>query len=178
MPHTFQDKEGTEWTLSIDLQKAMEIEDHNFAHAFGETREDGQDPVHKISFIDPDKELFTEWITNRRFCLDMIWILVRDIAKEKNIPNMLEFAKRFDGSSFRNARVALWEELPNFFPDQETSLRASISAVSNMEKMLDEKGAELLRLGMDPEKMKQVIERESKKLLAEFEKELSGNAST
>lgn len=132
--HTFKDKDGMEWNVELNLGNALKIEAHDFTHSLG----DGEGRL-KIKFLDPQDNLFQEIITHDAACFDMIWCCVQEQAAARGITTIYEFAKRLTGKSIADARLAFYEELPNFFHRQETTLKALIKRFSSLQDMASQK---------------------------------------
>lgn len=163
--HSFNDKEGTEWTIELNLGNAMLIEAHDFTHSLG----DGEEPV-KIKFLTPQDDLFTDVITNDAACFDMIWCCCKEQAERIGIKNQYEFAKRLTGKSIADARLAFYEELPNFFHRQETTLRALIKRFSSLQAMASKKIGQAMEEELDHLDLEKMLDAEIEKAKAELAK--------
>jgi len=117
---TFKDKEGTSWTLDLNLGAAMKIESYDVAEAVGK-----ESPYH-LKFLDSDDAAFQLYLTNTKVCFTIIWCCCEKQAKSRDITDEIEFASRFDGETWDLARMAMMEELINFFPRKAITLRALI----------------------------------------------------
>lgn len=167
--HTFKDKKDQEWSMDLDLSKAMEIEGYDFSQAMGKEL----DQPHYIKFLNAEDALFQEILYDTRICYTFIWVLCKDQAAEHNIDDILEFAKRFDGETLDRARMALGGELINFFPRQKTTLTALIENISNTRSKVDERLGKLL-----DRKIPELVDKAMEEAEAELEKmDLLGRTS-
>lgn len=143
--HTFKDKDGTEWILDLSMARAMEIEGYDFGQALGdydpETR--GYNPRY-IKFINPEESSFQTYLHDSKMNFTIVWILCRKQAEQRGVNNMLEFAERFDGEAIDRSRIALWEEMANFFQGQKTMLRTLIEHYSKNRAEADQRISKIL----------------------------------
>lgn len=163
--HSFTDKEGKEWIIELNLGNAMLIEAHDFTHSLG----NGEDAL-RIKFLTPQDNLFNEVITNDAACFDMIWCCCKEQAEKSGIKNQYEFAKRLTGKSIADARLAFYEELPNFFQRQETSLRALIKRFSSLQALATKKIGEAMEEQLDHLDLEKMLDAEIEKAKMELAK--------
>lgn len=168
---TFKDKLGFEWQVNIDMLKALEIENYNFGQAFGDPPlEDGTYPFHRLNFIEPDDDFFDVTITKTRIVFTILWILCREQAKIVGVTNLEEFAKRFDGDSMTAAKMAFYEELPNFFTSRRTVLKTSIQRYLDALEELDRVGSQMLEENLSREDVRKLVRDQLGKVTKEIQK--------
>jgi hypothetical protein len=163
--HSFNDKTGTEWIIELHLGNAMLIEAHDFTHSLG----NGEDPV-RVKFLTPQDDLFNEVITNDAACFDMIWCCCKEQAEKIGVTNQYEFAKRLTGKSIADARLAFYEELPNFFHRQETTLRALIKRFSSLQIMATKKIGQAMEEELEHLDLEKILDLEIEKAKTELAK--------
>lgn len=146
--HTFKDKTEKEWAVDVDLGTIRVIEDFDFSEALRT-----EDRRH-ISFLPPEEDLFTSLLTNTRVLFCCLWLCCRDQAIDRGIDNIEQFAEVFSGPSLNEARLAFLEELPPFFPDMMTSLRALIETYSSVMQEADKQITAKLKKTLSPERIK------------------------
>lgn len=156
---TFKDKTGQEWIVELTLDKVKYIESYDFAEALGEPS-----PCH-IRMFPPEEDLFTTKITNPAVCFSMIWCIVREQAASRGIEDELAFAKLFDGRTMQDARLAFYEELPDFFPEMMTTLRTLIGTYSKVQKIADKKLNQKAMKHLSDEQIEKMVEEEINKRL-------------
>ena len=125
---TFKDKDGKDWIIDLNLSHIKLMEAHDYSEI---------SRYNKIKFLPPQEDLFTEVITNPAVCFTMVWCCCQKQATEVGIETELQFAERFNGETIQNSRIAMYEELPPFFPEQQTTLEALISRYGKIQKMAD-----------------------------------------
>ena len=133
---TFTDMKGCEWDLKITLLTAQRIDKADFSELTSAV----------FSFVNPEKDLFSEIFINTPFAMALVWVIiqdqiednlisyqarrllnepfdqkvlddkVKDLQDQKDIDWELEFINRLDGDSLEAARQALLLALAYFFP--------------------------------------------------------------
>ncbi len=171
---TFQDKFGQTWVIDLDLFKARQIEAYDFGPALKLEEE------HFISFFPPQEDLFNSLITDPAVCFGMIWVLVQDqlphrtyeVKDEKGsvtsypIQSELDFTRCFDGEVISKARLAFYEELPDFFPQMKITLNNLISRYSRAEELIDERTSKAVTKKMSDQELEKEIDRAIEEALA------------
>ena len=148
--HVFKDKDGVEWQISMDLSIAMKIDGFDFAEAL-----DKESPYH-IHFMDSDDEMFQLYLTNTRVCFTMVWLCCEEQAKQRGYNDMLQFGRIFNGQAWDDARMALMEELPDFFPRRATTLRVLTRKYSEVMAAQDKTMAEAIEQSVSTEKLNEM----------------------
>ncbi len=168
---TFLDRAGEEWVIpTLTLLKVTEIENYDF-----------QGQYQKITLIPPEQDLFEKHLTNARVCFGIVWVLVREQAKNRKwknpdfdpkAPSTLQssqeyihchneddFANRLDGSSLQRMKEALWEELPDFFTEARTSLKALTSKYTRINQLAEKRLAEVLEEKLPDSRLQEEVDR-------------------
>lgn len=160
--HTFKDRNGTEWIIDLDLSLVRQIECYNFGPALSPREAASGEEVapHYISFFPPQEDLLTDIITNPAVCFGMVWCCVRAQAKERGIEDEMDFARLFKGDHIRDARLAFYKELPDFFPEMATTLTTLIERFSRTNEVADRKVAARLMEVMGDERIEELVDRE------------------
>ena len=84
----------------------------------------------KFSVINPDRQFFTDVLSDTRILVAMAWAVVQPQAEAvlQSGPAKdyeaaeAEFLRRLDGGAIRAARDAFWRALSDFFPERKTAL--------------------------------------------------------
>lgn len=169
--HTFKDKKNREWTIELDLSKAMQIEDYDMGQAMGEEPdENGEYPPRYIPFTNPQDNFFEYYMSNTKVVFTIIWILCREQAKDFAINNMEDFAKIFDGQTFNNARMAFFEELPDFFTQKKMTLKASIQSYFEAIEKMDERQAKVIREKLGTKQIDEILNEAEKRIRSDVDK--------
>ena len=153
---TFKDKYGQEWLLDMDLSSVRLMEAREFPN------------LGKITFF-PPTENFYQLLGQTEVSFGMIWCLCKDQLEGKTfikgntetsapITNEEEFAHCFNGETLEQSRIALFEELANFFPQMRITLTTLIERYSSLTKMVDRKTATKMTTEMSDDKMEQMID--------------------
>lgn len=164
--HVFKDKNGTEWTIDLTLDKIRRIEAADFAAAFH------SDAPQSIQFFPPQDDLFTDIITNPAVAFGMVWLCCQQQAEERNIKTEEEFTNLFNGKSLQESRIAFYEELPDFFPEMATTLVALVERFTTIQKRADQKLGEGTQRLMSNERVDREIDKAIAKVEARMVEEL------
>lgn len=154
---TFKDKYGQEWILDMDLSSIRICEAREFP------------TIGKITFF-PPTENFYALLGQTEVSFGLVWCLCKDqlegktfIPKGKKdsqpITDEEQFAHCFDGEVLEQSRIALFEELANFFPQMRTTLKTLIERYSSLTKIVDRKTSDRMKTEMSDEKMEQMIDK-------------------
>lgn len=127
---TFKDKEGTEWLVEFNLYNVMQIEGYDFTNILGSP---------KIKILPPQPDFFDKIITNTPAILAMVWCCLREQASERGIANEIDFARRINGNTIQEARIAFWGELSDFFPEMRTTLQTLTGKLSRAQVLANER---------------------------------------
>ncbi len=162
MPHIFKDRFQQSWTIELTLADITKLEAVDYTDIGYEE---------KINFFPPDEKLFSAIVQNTKLAFLMIWLLCEEQASGKfyqkevdgqienfEIKSMEDFSRCFNGDSLMEARTAFYKELPDFFPEQRTSLTALIDRYTRFLKRGDEKITEKIDSQMNDEKMDTLID--------------------
>jgi len=159
--HTFKDNKGETWNIDLTLAGIRRIE----AADFSEPLKKKGDEVFHINFFPPEDDLFTNLITNPSVCFQMLWCVLEEEAVDRGIGNMEEFAALFGGDEIAAARLAFYEELPPFFPEMTTSLKALTEKYS----LVHQKADAAIAKKMDTLLSEKAIENEVSKIVDKIE---------
>jgi len=158
---SFTDRLGQKWYLELDLFKAMKLEDHEFPG------------IGKIKFFPPTENLLN-LLSETAVSFGMIWFLCQDQIKGRTyatnssdartpIANEEDFARCFNGETVDSSRVALFEELGNFFPQMKITLSRLIERYSSLKKIVDSKVADKIAIEMSDQRMIDLVEEQWEK---------------
>ena len=164
--HSFKDKNGTDWIIDLNLETIRFIESCNFGQALR------KDDNYYIQMWPPQEDLFTEIITNPAVAFGMIWCCCREQAAERNIKSEEEFARLFNGQAAQDSRLALYEELPDFFPEMRTTLKALIDRYSRIHQIADQKLGKKATEMMSDEMLEKEVDKAIAKIQKDFEASL------
>jgi len=156
--HDFKDKDGVSWTIDLSLSAVWRIEAYDFGRALH------VDEPTFVAFFPPQADLFTSLITNPAVCFGMIWCCVEEQAKDREINNELEFAKRFDGDAIERARLALYEELPNFYSRSRISLQTLIGRYEETWEIINDRLQKKIDTLMTRETLEKMVDQEMDKI--------------
>lgn len=178
----FRDRFAKEWSLDLTLGIVMEIEAYDF-----------QGLLPKLQLQPPQDDLFTKQITNPKIVFGIVWIALqeqircfndqlRSLPQEKQadpqyapIHNEMDFARRCSGQVVSDMKLALWRELPNFFPESATSLRNLMARFSRVEEIARERLEPALQKNLDKYLSDEEIEKMINQQIQEMEQRLSNN---
>jgi len=159
--HTFNDKFGQVWSLDLDLALVQELENHDF-------------PAHgKIKFFPPSENLL-QLLSETSISFGMIWEMCKyqlvgktyyprissltEEATAQPITNQEHFAMCFNGDTVEQSRIALFEELGNFFPQMRTTLKQLTERYSHLVGLVNRKSAQKMEAELSDEKMETLID--------------------
>ena len=155
--HTFRDRLGREWDVTLTLASAQRIDRSDFTEL----------TKMEVKILQPSKELFSELLTNKPLAMGVIWAIVHRQAEQMQPPvTDLDFLEAIDGRAVTDALAAFWETLADFFPQAKT-------AISDM-RALQIKAEEVAQAGlakMSPAALREV-ERLTELAVTEFHREL------
>lgn len=151
--HTFKDKDGIQWEVDLNLSHIRYLESVDFSLATNGEFE-------HIKFIPPQENLFSHVITNPAICFEIVWACCKNQAEKRDINTIEEFASKFDGRALQESRIAVYEELPPFFPENLTSLKALISRYSSIQRIADEGIVDLLNKKIGDKELRELVQEE------------------
>lgn len=129
--HTFKDKTGHDWTLEIDYDMAVKLND---ATGF-----DIQTAFDKESIASTFSDIFKVG--------GILWTTLSAQAGDLGITQE-QFAKRINGDALEDATIALMEEIIDFFPRaRRSALRASVTKTREIENLVAERAVKMLESG-------------------------------
>lgn len=159
--HTFNDKYGQVWSLDLDLALVQELENHDFANHG------------KIKFFPPSENLL-QLLSETSVSFGMIWEMCKyqlsgktyiprttegNPNQPQQISNMEHFAMCFSGETVVLSRIALFEELGNFFPQMRTTLMQLTERYSHLVNLVNRKTAQKMETDLSDEKIEALIDR-------------------
>lgn len=156
--HEFKDKNGTSWKVDLSLTAIWRIEAYDFSRAMHVAG-----PAY-LQFFPPQDDLFTTKITDPAVCFGIVWCCVEPEAKERGIDNELAFAELFDGDAIERARLALYEELPNFYSRSRISLRTLIGRYEETWEIINDRLQKKINQLMTREAMEKMVDQEMEKI--------------
>lgn len=164
--HTFRDKNNFEWRLDLTLGDVKRIEAFDYADALGDSE------TVKIKFFPPQDNLFTELITHPDVVFSMVWCCVEDQAQAAGVATIYDFAKLLRGSDLVALREALWAELPDFFPEMASTLRALTTEYSNVTRLTNSKMEHAVKSSIDLDLLEKKLDAEIARMIIENRKRL------
>lgn len=147
---SFKDNKNREWSIEITLGLAEEVDHSDFSTL----------TENKISILEPGKELFRALALDAKVTFAVIWVLVRDQAKEhfgidpeESKENEAKcqklFAKSIGGSTIDAGRKALFEALSDFFPERRIALSEYLNQIQGMRDAVEKETKDVAPLLTD-----------------------------
>jgi hypothetical protein len=167
--HTFRDKDNFEWRIDLTLGDVKRIEAFDYADALGKGE------PYRVKFFPPQDNLFTELITHPDVVFSMVWCCVEEQAQAAGVPTIYDFAKRLRGGDLVALREAFWAELPDFFPEMASTLRALITEYSNVTRLTNSKMEHAVKSSVDMALLEQRLDAEIERMIAENRRTLAGS---
>jgi len=184
----FTDMKGCEWDLKITLLTAQRIDKADFSELTSIA----------FSFVNPEKDLFSEIFINTPFAMALVWVIIQDqvennliryqakrllnepfgekrledkikeLQSDTDIDWELEFINRLDGDSLEAARQALLLALSDFFPLHRIVLLKFLHQIQKTKKMTDLEMENLMPL------LEKQVESQVKEVFDDARKKLEG----
>lgn len=167
--HSFTDVKGKEWSVDLDLSKAFEIEEYNFAQAFGQ---DPEEADIRLEVVTPPDKFFDTYIVNTKIVFTILWILCRKEAADAGVENIEKFAQRFDGDTLNKAKFAFFGELQGFFPERAMTLKASIQKYFDAVALMDKKMAAKIEQELPMEELESIVDKQTSGVMTSIKEQM------